>query len=177
MNKEIKNIVLSGLFLAIGIILPPLLGGSVLGQVISPIHFPVLLCGLLLGWKYGLIVGIITPIFVSVMWGNLPMVPLALIMSVECAAYGFFSGFIFEKVKLFRTAIGNLYFSLLISMIIGRIVYLLLFGIMLLAGFNGQPFGAYVTAVFVTSIPGIILQILTIPPIVLVIDNNGKGIA
>lgn len=177
MNKEVKKIVLAGLFLSIGIILPPLVGG--LGPVVSPIHFPVILCGLLLGWKYGLIVGLITPPLVSAMWGGqLPMFPIALIMSFECAAYGFLSGFIYKKIQLFKNQLKNLYFALIVSMIMGRIVYLLVIGFLFLIGVSVQSFTFYIGALFVTSLPGIILQILVIPPIVLVIEaEDAKGIA
>lgn len=173
MNKEIRNIVMAGLFLAIGIILPPLVGG--LGQLVSPIHFPVILCGLLLGWKYGLVVGFITPFIVSIMWQNLPLFPLGVIMSFECAAYGFVAGLLFNNLKLFKNQITNLYFALISSMVIGRIIYLLVVGGLFLVGVNTNAFSFYMTALFVTTIPGIILQILVIPPIVMVIENEDKN--
>lgn len=106
------------------------------------------------------------------------MFPLAFIMSIECATYGLLSGLLYKKIPLFKSQIKNLYFALVVTMVIGRIVYLLVVGLLFLVGVSVQSFGFYITALFVTSIPGIILQLLVIPPIVLVIENeDAKGIA
>ena len=172
MNKEIKNIVLSGLFIAIGVILPPILHAVNLGSVVSPMHFPILLCGLLLGWKYGLIVGVITPLLASLLWGNPPIVPIAIIMSVELAAYGFFSGFLYHKVKLFKNLYGNLYFSLITAMVIGRIIYASFYSLLIAFGVEGPALMGLITSLFVVGFPGIILQVLIVPPIVLIIENK-----
>jgi hypothetical protein len=172
MNKEIKNIVLSGLFIAIGVILPPILHTVNLGPVVSPMHFPVLLCGLLLGWKYGLTVGIIIPLLASLLWGNPPIVPIAIIMGVELAAYGFFSGLLYQKVKLFKNSYANLYFTLISSMVIGRFIYVLFYSLLIAFGVKGPAFIGLITSLFVVGLPGIILQVLIVPPIVLIIDNK-----
>ena len=77
------RLVLSGLFLAIGYVLPFVTGQlRELGQMLLPMHFPVFLCGLICGWKYGFAVGLILPFFRSVTFGMPPLYPQAVWMAV-----------------------------------------------------------------------------------------------
>ena len=58
--KNLKKIVLSGMFLALGIVLPFVTGQiPQIGSMLCPMHIPVLLCGFICGWQYGLVVGLI----------------------------------------------------------------------------------------------------------------------
>ena len=116
MNKEIEKIVLTGLFIAIGVVLAPLFHSAGLGQVFSPMHFPVLVCGLLLGWKYGLITGLLTPLITSFMLQAPPLFPMATVMSLELAVYGLLSGLIYNKCSLFTSKIANVYVALIVAM-------------------------------------------------------------
>ena len=77
MNKfSTKNIALSGLFIALGIVLPFLTGQIPnIGRMLLPMHIPVLLCGFVCGWPFGLIVGFVTPLLRSVMFGMPPLFP------------------------------------------------------------------------------------------------------
>lgn len=173
MNKNIEQIVLTGLFLAIGIILPPLFHSVGMGEIISPMHFPVLLCGLLLGWKYGIICGFLTPLLAGLMWG-VPQQPMATIMAFELAIYGLITGLLYKKLKLFKNSIINLYFALIIAMVAGRAVFGLINGLLFLLDISKLGFIAFLTGIFVTGLPGIILQILIIPAIIVTIENRNK---
>ena len=60
MKHNTKKLVLSGLFLAIGLVLPFLTGQiPEIGNMISPMHFPVLLCGFICGAPYGAVCGLL----------------------------------------------------------------------------------------------------------------------
>lgn len=98
-SKEIKNITLSAMFLGLAIVLPFLTGQiQVVGKMLLPMHLPVLLCGLICGWQYGAVIGFITPIMRSLIFGMPPLYPTALAMAFELAAYGFFCRiFIFPR--------------------------------------------------------------------------------
>ena len=49
-SKNIKNLVLSAMFIAIGIVLPFLTGQlQQIGNMMLPMHLPVLICGLICG--------------------------------------------------------------------------------------------------------------------------------
>ncbi|MEG3041536.1 MAG: ECF transporter S component, partial [Clostridium sp.] len=94
------NMVISALFIAIGILLPQMfhsLGMS--GTIFLPMHIPVLLCGLICGWRYGALVGIIIPLFSSVLTGMPPIYPVGVSMAFELAAYGAASGILSKKTN------------------------------------------------------------------------------
>ena len=131
------------------------------GQVILPMHIPVLLCGLICGWPYGGVCGIIGPLLSSVITGMPPAAMLPSMM-VECAVYGFTSGLLMKHVRTGK-AVTDLYICLISAMAVGRIA----------AGFakawiftpGVSPF-AWVTTSLVTGIPGIVLQLAVLPLVV-----------
>ena len=96
-KQEIFKITLSAIFLAMAYVLPFLTGQvPQIGSMLCPMHIPVILCGLICGWKYGLVVGLVAPIFRSLTLGMPPLFPTALAMSVELAVYGLVSGFLYQ---------------------------------------------------------------------------------
>src|SRR5690554_5395346 len=96
-KSQLKKIILASMFVGIGIILPFLTGNNQqLGNMFSLMHIPVLLAGLVLGFQYGLIVGLITPILRSLLIGMPPMMPIALSMMFELGAYGLFTGLFYK---------------------------------------------------------------------------------
>lgn len=131
------------------------------GSVILPMHIPVLLCGLVSGWPYGAVCGLIGPLLSSVITGMPPAAYLPSMM-VECAVYGFTSGILMKYVRTGKPVV-DLYISLACAMAAGRIV----------AGFAKawiftpgiSPF-AWVTTSLVTGIPGIVIQLVVMPLVV-----------
>ena len=131
------------------------------GQVILPMHIPVLLCGLICGWPYGGVCGIIGPLLSSVITGMPPAAMLPSMM-VECAVYGFTSGLLMKYIRTGK-AVTDLYICLISAMAVGRIA----------AGFakawiftpGVSPF-AWVTTSLVTGIPGIVIQLVLMPLVV-----------
>ena len=70
MNDKIKKLTLSAMFLAIGMILPFFTGQIPrIGNMLLPMHIPVLLCGLICGWQYGAAVGLVLPLLRSMTLG------------------------------------------------------------------------------------------------------------
>ena len=65
----------------------------------------------------------------------------------------------------------DIYFSLIVSMIGGRIIWGLVSAI--LCGFSGQVFGisVFVAGAFSNAVPGIILQIILIPVLIVVLQK------
>ena len=99
-NKIIFNISFSGIMVALGMILPFLTGQiPEFGNMLCPMHIPVFICGLVCGWKYGLVVGFIIPLLRSSIFGMPPIYPTAVSMSIELATYGFISGLL---IKIFK---------------------------------------------------------------------------
>lgn len=170
-SKEIKNITLSAMFLGLALVLPFLTGQiQVIGKMLLPMHLPVLLCGLICGWQYGAVIGFVTPIMRSLIFGMPPLYPTALAMAFELAAYGFFGGFLFSHAKW--QCIKSLYRCLLIAMIAGRAVSGL--ANIILLGLRGGSYtlSAFIAAHFTSAIPGIILQLTLIPAVMLLLNRT-----
>lgn len=170
-NKTIYNLVLSAMFLAIGYILPFFTGQiQQIGSMLLPMHIPVMLCGLICGWKYGLIIGAILPITRSMIFGMPVLFPNAVAMAFELATYGFVIGFLFERAR-FKCAL-SLYRRLIIAMLSGRAVWGIAMVILIGIGANGFTLGAFVTSAFINGIPGILLQLILIPSIMRVLKRT-----
>jgi riboflavin transporter FmnP len=164
-----KNLVLSGLFLALGLVMPFLTGQIPgIGSKLLPMHIPVLLAGFVCGWPYGLAVGLIVPIFRSMLFGMPPMVPTAAAMAFELAAYGFVSGLLY---KLMPKKNAYIYGALIVSMICGRIIWG--FASLLLYGLRGNAFTwqMFMAGAFINAIPGIIIQLVIIPIIIIALQR------
>ncbi|NDL66643.1 ECF transporter S component [Anaerotalea alkaliphila] len=171
-----KKLVLAGLFLALGLVLPFLTGQvPALGNRLLPMHIPVLLCGFVCGWPYGLAVGFITPLFRSLLFGMPPLFPMAAAMAFELAAYGGATGILY---RIFPKRPGYVYGTLLLAMLGGRIVWggASLF----LLGLAGAPFTwqLFLAGAFLNALPGIAIQLLLIPVLVLALQKvpGGKGL-
>ncbi len=121
-RKELINFNLSAVFIALGLILPFLTGQiQQIGTMLLPMHIPVLLCGLICGWKYGLFIGFILPPLRSVIFGMPPMFPTAIAMAFELATYGVVIGFLYQRSN--KKSVASVYRSMIGAMISGRIVW------------------------------------------------------
>ena len=168
-NKKVMKIILSALFLALAYVLPFLTGQiPEIGSMLCPLHIPVLLCGFLCDWNWGLLVGIIAPLLRSVTLGMPPLFPTAVCMAFELAAYGAIAGWMHKKLPRKKPYI---YCSLLTAMLVGRLVWGA--AMFVCMGFTGGSFtlAAFFAGAFVNAIPGIIVQIVLIPLLVMVLDN------
>ena len=173
MNKKyIRDMLLAAMFLAIGMILPFFTGNIIFGPRLLPMHLPVLLCGILLGPKYGIVVGLILPIFRSLTIGMPPMFPHAVSMTFELAAYGGIIGLLYNKLP---KNIPSLYISLIGAMLAGRVVWAA--ARLALLGLMDTPFTfeVFLGSAFINAVPGIILQIVLIPVLIMGIQKAGWG--
>ena len=85
-----KRLVVAAFFLALGLVLPFLTGQiPEFGSKLLPMHIPVLLCGFVCGWPYGLAVGAILPLFRSLIFGMPYLFPTAVAMCFEAAFRSF----------------------------------------------------------------------------------------
>lgn len=163
--KTTYKLILSALFLAIGIILPFFTGQiTQIGNMLLPMHIPVFLCGFICGWQYGGLVGFITPLLRSFLFGAPMLYPNALSMCIELMAYGAISGLIYSLFK--RKNVASIYLSMLPAMIVGRIMWGLMQVILL--GFKDMSFSwtLFIGGAFLNAIPGIIIQLALIPLII-----------
>ena len=136
------------------------------GSVFLPMHIPVLLCGLVCGWPYGLVTGLLGPLLSSIITAMPPAAMLPSMM-VECGVYGLASGLMMKFVHT-RSAVADLYISLVAAMVLGRFVAGIAKSLILAPG--TAPF-AWVTTSLVTGIPGIVIQLILMPMVVLALTK------
>ncbi len=168
-HKHLNNLVLSAMFIAIGLVLP-LLTGQIkqIGNMLLPMHIPVILCGLICGWQYGLAVGFILPFLRSTIFGMPAMYPNAVAMAFELATYGFIVGLLYGRSK--NQNVLTIYKCLIIAMLAGRVVW----GVVevLLLGIGGAfTYEMFIAGAFLNSVPGIILQLVFIPALMVALDR------
>ena len=169
-KNKIYKMVLAAMFLALALVLPFLTGQiQQIGNALCPMHIPVLLCGFLCGPFYGLMIGLIAPLLRFALFGMPQIMPIGIGMCFELATYGLVAGLLYKwlpKKKLY------VYVSLIGAMLCGRVVW----GIarVILLGLGQYEFGwkAFLAGAFINAIPGIILQIVLIPIIVLAVEKN-----
>ncbi|MBE6689416.1 MAG: ECF transporter S component [Ruminococcaceae bacterium] len=168
-KTHILKMVLAAFFAALAYVMPFLTGQiPEIGSMLCPMHIPVLLCGFICGWHWGLAVGVIAPLMRSLMLG-MPPILTAICMAFELAAYGALCGILY---KLFPKRIPFIYCSLIISMILGRLVWGA--AMFVCMGMAGNTFGlsAFVAGAFTNAIPGIVIQIILVPIIVIVLEKT-----
>lgn len=179
-SRGIRKLVLSAMFMAIGLVLPFITGQiQQIGNMLLPMHIPVLLCGLICGWQYGAIVGFILPLLRYALFGMPPIFPTGVSMTFELAAYGAVIGLIMQRLSRKNTTgngknyVLNLYLALIGAMLAGRIVWGLVRFI--LAQATMQPFTLemFMAGAFLTAVPGIIVQLILIPGIMAALKRAG----
>ncbi|MBS5335057.1 MAG: ECF transporter S component [Clostridiales bacterium] len=164
-TNHIKNLILSALCLAIAMYLPFLTGQiQTIGNMLCPMHIPVFLCAYICGWKWAAAVGLVSPLLRYAAFGMPPIMPIGLGMAFEMMTYGIVAGLLY---KILPKKMVNIYVSLIISMIAGRIVW----GIarLVIAGVAAGEFTwqMFISGALLTAVPGIILHIILIPIIVI----------
>ncbi len=157
-----KKLVTAGMMLALGLILPYVTahGFGMQGNILLPMHIPVLLCGFICGPMYGALCGLLLPILNSLLTGMPALYPMAVLMTCELTVYGLVSGLL-NKVFGKSGKIYMLYPTLIIAMIAGRLVYGFAAWLLLFTGAASGKFS--VIGAVVTGLPGIIIQLVLIP--------------
>lgn len=161
----------AAMLLALGLLLPFLTGQiPQIGKMLLPMHLPVLLCGLLCGWRYGAFVGVLLPLLRSVLFGAPVFFPAGTAMAFELMTYGLVSGLLYSRSA---QTLAALYRALLLAMLAGRAVWGLVQAIQL--GFFGEGFTLelFLAGAFFQALPGIILQLVLIPGILLALKRTG----
>lgn len=171
-KKSVVNLTLSAMFLAVGLVLPFLTGQiPQVGSMLLPMHIPVLLCGLICGWQYGLAVGFVLPPLRYFLFGMPVLFPTGIAMAFELATYGAVIGFLYSHSRW--QCVISLYRSMIFAMLAGRAVW----GIVrvLLLGLGGSSFSwqMFIAGAFLNAIPGIALQLVIIPAIMVALNRTG----
>lgn len=167
-HSSTRRLVMAALCVALGVVLPQLLHAVPnAGNVLLPMHIPVLLCGLTCGWAYGLGCGLLAPLLSHLVTG---MPPAAVLpgMLCELAVYGLIAGLAAKYIHTGKRAL-DIYVQLIAAMLIGRVVYGIVNALIFRAGAYSMEI--FLTAAFVTALPGIILQLVLLPGLILILEK------
>ena len=164
------------MFIALGIVLPFVtMNIPEIGNMLLPMHIPVLLSGFILGPVYGMIVGFVTPLLRSIMFGAPIFYPKAIVMSFELLTYGLISGVFYHIIFNRRSKLINIYISLILAMIFGRVSYGVVQSIIGLVEMSEFTFKIFITEAVINAIPGIIIQLIIIPIIIKLLGGYRYG--
>lgn len=166
-KNTIRQITLAGFFIAIGLILPMAFHVFGPGTTFLPMHIPVLIAGFSLSLPMAILVGILTPILSSLLTGMPLIFPVLPFMIFELGAYAAGTSY------LYRTLKWNVYISLIVTMIIGRITAMA--AVWVLVNYTTAKLPnplVFITGAITAGIPGIVIQLLLIPPIVILLRKR-----
>lgn len=169
MNKNLRKFILAAFCLALCMVLP-LLTGEIpqIGNALSPMHIPVLLCGFVCGPFFAAIVGLIAPPLRFLIFGMPPIFPTGVAMSFELLIYGLISGLLYKYLPKKKI---NIYISLIAAMLVGRVVWGIVRLILSGVGSSSFTLSMFMSGAFITAVPGIILHIVLIPIIVIALQR------
>lgn len=164
-----KKLCICAVCIALCYVLPMALHPLALGTALSPMHIPVLLCGLLCGWPLGAVCGIVGPILSSTLSG-MPPAAMLLYMIPELCVYGLASGLAIRYIRTGRV-LADLYLSLIPAMLLGRVAGGVAHGLFYSPD---QPYSLtlWVSGYLVGTLPGIILHLVILPVLVLALMRS-----
>ncbi len=156
--RAARELALGGLFGALGIALPLAFHAAQLGKMMLPMHFPILILGLLVRPAIAGTVGAIVPLLSALLTGMPPLAPpTAIMMCFELAALGATASVLASRLR------WNPWAASVGAILVARTVLgLAVIAVGPLLGFRVSAF-AYVAAAVVAGLPGIIIQLATIP--------------
>ena len=172
MNNKKTNVyamTASAICLALCMVLPFLTGQiKEIGNMLCPMHIPVLLCGFICGPAYAAAVGAVAPLLRFMLFGMPKIFPTGVAMCVELAAYGVLAGVLYARLPRRPWAI---YAALIGAMVGGRVLWGVVMAALMAAQGSAFTWSAFVAGAFFNAVPGIIVHILLIPVIVLALER------
>ncbi len=170
MNKlsYVKKAILTAACISLCVVLPMAFHAIPnAGNIYCPMHMPVLLCGLVCGWPFGLLCGVAGPLLSSLFTGMPPAAYLPS-MIIELAAYGLTAGLVMRFVHT-RKMMADLYISLTAALLAGRIVAGASRALTFASGSYSME--AWITGYFVTALPGLLIQLALLPAVAFALEK------
>lgn len=160
-KNYIRHLTVTAVCIALCYVLPLAFHGLPLASSLSPMHIPVLLCGLICGGGWGVVCGIAGPILSSLLSG-MPPATMLIRMIPELAVYGLASGL---SMKFIRTgkALADVYISLVLAMLFGRIAGGIATAIFFTATTQVYSLTLWLTSYFINAVPGIVAHLILVP--------------
>ncbi|MBE6763087.1 MAG: ECF transporter S component [Ruminococcaceae bacterium] len=171
MKHSVKDLIIAALCLAIGIVLPFVTGQvPAIGNMLLPMHIPVFVCAFTSSKTLSVLVGLVLPLFRSVLFSRPVFFPNAVAMAVELATYALVASCLYACFK--RRNIAAVYGSMIPAMLLGRIAWGLFSW--LIFGLSSASFtlSYFFAEAFLYAIPGVVLQLIVVPVLVMLIRDD-----
>lgn len=149
-----KAYLLTTLLVGAAVVLPAvahLTGAPV--RILLPMHWPVILAGLVYGIRGGLLAGAASPFF-SYLISGMPLPLMLPAMTVELAVYGSLTGFLRQQFK------WNGFASVATALFAGRVAFVMVF---LLTGGIATGLTEYIRSALTPGLAAGALQIILLP--------------
>lgn len=169
-KKVALNVVLSVGLIVLAVVLPQIVHialGQPGGVQLLPMYLPVLIGGCLLGWKWALAVGVLSPVvsfaITSLMGDPMPALPRLPFMMAELAVFALASG-LFSK-KIYENGLWA-FPAVILAQLAGRAVFLGLVAIFQsVAPFSVEMIWGQICAGW----PGLLIQAIVVPLLIIAI--------
>lgn len=171
--SSVKKICICAICIALCYVLPIAFHTFGIGNAFSPMHIPVLLCGMVCGSFYGGFCGVAGPLLSSLLSGMPPATALVTMLP-ELLTYGIVTGFMMKRIHTGKL-VTDLYVSLGIAMVVGRIVAGIARALFVTLVATGDTFGIslWISSYFVGSLPGIVVHLVLLPILVTTLMKAG----
>lgn len=169
--SSVKKVCVCSICTALCYVLPLAFHAFGLGSVFSPMHLPVLLCGLLCGWPYGLLCGLAGPVLSSVL-SSMPPAAMLIHMIPELCVYGLATGLGMKWIHTGKLT-ADLYLSLIPAMLLGRVAGGLVRSLVYLSTTQSYSIALWASAYLVETLPGTVLQLIALPAMIVALAKAG----
>lgn len=169
--SSVKMACMTAVCIALCYVLPLAFHALGLGSVFSPMHIPVLLCGMVCGWGYGLFCGIAGPVLSSVLSG-MPSAVGLITMVPELAVYGIVSGMMMKLVRTGKLS-ADLYLSLVAAMLLGRIAGGIASALFYMGTGRAFSVALWAASYLAGTLPGMLVHLIFVPLLVFMLMKSG----
>lgn len=164
-DTNLKQIPLASLFAALGIVVPQLFHLVGLGASFLPMFLPVIIGSMFLSWRFAITLGIVTPTVSWLLTSMPPIVPPILpVMVIELMTVSL----IISVLKYHLNK--SVWIALITAIVFDRLLLFLIVTFISPLLNISHPF--FTAAVLLTGVPGILLQIITVPAAVKLIEKK-----
>jgi len=162
---QTRHIATGAFFLALALALPVVFHMVGLGRVFLPMLLPVLLAGFVLPWRTAALTGFLAPLLSMLLTGMPPLAPpIAPMMMVELTILGAIPALVYRSWRM------GLWPALIAGIVVSRFVN---FGMhVCMAEFFHIPGITWGVINLVTGIPGLVLQLVTIPVVIPLLEKR-----
>ena len=167
--SSVRRASVCAMCIALCYVLPLAFHALAAGSMLSPMHIPVLLCGIICGPGYGVFCGIAGPVLSSVLSG-MPSATGLIAMVPELLTYGLVCGLLMKRIHTKKLML-DIFISMIPAMILGRLVGGAADALFYLGTTGEYSVSIFISSYLVGSLPGIAMQLILVPTLTLTLEK------